>query len=48
MIRAARIFLGPVAADPHAVVDANLPVLVPDDALAAKLSLPKRPRTTRR
>jgi len=48
MLRAARIFLGPVAAladdSPHAA----LPVLVPDDAIIQKLSVPKRPRATRR
>jgi AcrR family transcriptional regulator len=48
MLRAARIFLGPVAVGPHAASDANLPVLVPDDVLVARNQPPKRPRTTRR
>jgi hypothetical protein len=48
MLRAARIFLGPVAAPVNEVSDANLPVLVPDDAVVQQLTVPKRPRATRR
>jgi len=48
MLRAARIFLGPVAVPSDEAPGADLPVLVPDDAIVQKLTLPKRPRTTRR
>jgi AcrR family transcriptional regulator len=48
MLRAARIFLGPVAVPSDASSIAGLPVLVPDEALLNKLTAPKRPRTTRR
>lgn len=48
MLRAARIFLGPVAVGAHERSDAQLPVLVPDDALVAKATVSKRSRTTRR
>jgi len=48
MLRAARIFLGPVAALAGDAPDAALPVLVPDDAIVQTLTVPKRPRATRR
>jgi hypothetical protein len=47
MLRAARIFLGPVAPADE-VGDGELPVLVPDEALVQRLTLPRRPRATRR
>lgn len=48
MVRAARIFLGPVAVPAGGASDVELPVLVPDEAIVQKLTAPKRPRTTRR
>jgi AcrR family transcriptional regulator len=48
MLRAARIFLGPVEVPSTDALDADLPVLVPDETIVQKLTLPKRPRTTRR
>jgi AcrR family transcriptional regulator len=48
MLRAARIFLGPVAVPAVDTVGPDLPVLVPDEALVQKLTAPKRPRTARR
>jgi AcrR family transcriptional regulator len=48
MLRAARIFLGPVAVPADDAAEVEVPVLVPDEAIVQKLTLPKRPRTTRR
>lgn len=48
MIRAARIFLGPVAVQPARGADGDVIVLVPDEAIVAKLKVPKRFRSTRR
>jgi len=48
MLRAARIFLGPVAVPRGGARDSEPPVLVPDEGIIAKLKVPRRFRPTRR